>query len=51
MLRKVFISESGQSMAEYALIAALIGVAAITVLTGIGQNIVGKFTQIKDALQ
>lgn len=51
MLRKIFLSESAQSMAEYALIAALIGVAAITVLTGVGQNIVNKFTQIKTALQ
>lgn len=51
MLRRVLLSESAQSMAEYALIAALVGVAAITVLTQVGTNIQNKFAQIRDALQ
>lgn len=51
VLRKMLLGESGQSMAEYALIAALVAVGAIVVLGQIGTNIQGKFTQIKDALQ
>jgi len=38
--------QAGVTMIEYALIAALIGVAAITALTTLGGNISGKFTTI-----
>lgn len=38
--------QAGVTMIEYALIAALIGVAAITALTTLGGNISTKFTTI-----
>jgi pilus assembly protein Flp/PilA len=38
--------QSGVTMIEYALIAALVGVAAITALTTLGGNISTKFTGI-----
>jgi len=44
-------SERAQSLVEYALILALIAVVAITMLTGIGQKILQKLTDISNALQ
>lgn len=44
-------SEKGQGLVEYALILALIAVVAIAMLTGIGQKIVQKLTEIANALQ
>jgi len=38
--------QAGVTMIEYALIAALVGVAAITALTTLGSNISTKFTGI-----
>jgi pilus assembly protein Flp/PilA len=38
--------QAGVTMIEYALIAALVGVAAITALTTLGGNITTKFTGI-----
>lgn len=38
--------QSGVTMIEYALIAALVGVAAITALTTLGGNINTKFTSV-----
>ena len=38
--------QSGVTMIEYALIAALVGVAAILTLTTLGTNISTKFTSI-----
>lgn len=43
--------EEGATMIEYALIAALISVVAITALTGVGQQLVAKLTDILNALQ
>jgi len=42
--------ESGQGMAEYGLIVALIAVVVIAALTLMGQRINSKFTDINDAL-
>lgn len=42
--------QSGVTMIEYALIAALISIAAITMLTPIGGAILTKLTAVKDAL-
>lgn len=42
--------EEGATMIEYALIAALISVAAITVLSPIGQKILAVFTDVLNAL-
>jgi pilus assembly protein Flp/PilA len=38
--------EHGQSMIEYGLIAALIAVAAVVALTGLGHSLAGMFTNI-----
>lgn len=43
--------EEGQGLVEYALILALIAVVAILTLTGLGQKIVQKLTNISNALQ
>ena len=42
--------DRGQSLGEYALILALVGLAAIIGLTGLGQSIVDKFKDLKDKL-
>lgn len=42
--------ESGQSMIEYALIAALIGVVAVTFMSNIGTAINSKFSTIASQL-
>ena len=42
--------EEGQGMVEYALILALIAIAAITILPSIGEKILGIFTDVDDAL-
>ena len=43
-------SQKGVTMIEYALIAALIAVVAVTALTDVGTALVAKFTAIKNAL-
>ncbi|MGI8553037.1 MAG: Flp family type IVb pilin [Dehalococcoidia bacterium] len=43
-------SESGQGLAEYGLILALIAVVAIAALTGLGAAIVTKLQQVTNAL-
>ena len=50
MLKRLFKEEKGQDMVEYALLAALIAVVAITILTTLGGKIVAVFTTISDAL-
>jgi pilus assembly protein Flp/PilA len=44
-------SQQGVTMIEYALIAALIAVAAIAALTLIGTDLTAKFTAIGNALK
>ena len=43
-------TESGQGLAEYGLILALVAVVAITALTGLGAAIVTKLGQVTNAL-
>lgn len=43
-------SQSGVTMIEYALIAALVAIVAILALTDLGTTIADKFTTIKDAV-
>jgi pilus assembly protein Flp/PilA len=43
--------EEGATMIEYALIAALVAVAAIAVLTTLGTDITAKFQAVVDALK
>lgn len=47
---KVAKSQKGVTMIEYALIAALIAVVAVTTLTDVGTALVAKFTAVKNAL-
>ncbi len=47
---RVLQDDRGQSLGEYALILALVGLAAIIGLTGLGQSIVAKFKDMKDKL-
>jgi pilus assembly protein Flp/PilA len=51
-IRSRFVSdeESGQGLAEYALILALVAVVAIAALTGLGAAIVTKLGQVTNAL-
>jgi pilus assembly protein Flp/PilA len=42
--------ESGATAIEYGLIAAGISVAIITVVTGVGKQLVGTFTKVETAL-
>jgi Flp pilus assembly pilin Flp len=42
--------DEGQALVEYTLILALVSIVAITVLTGIGKNIVTKLTEVEKAL-
>ncbi|MCL6638085.1 MAG: Flp family type IVb pilin [Firmicutes bacterium] len=48
--KKFWCDESGQGMAEYGLILALIAVVVIGTLTAIGTNINAKFQSISTAL-
>jgi pilus assembly protein Flp/PilA len=41
--------ESGQDLIEYALVAALIGFASVTALTGLATAISTEFTKIEGA--
>jgi pilus assembly protein Flp/PilA len=53
-MTKLFIktmhSQKGVTMIEYALIAALIAVVAVTTLTDVGTALISKFTAVKNAL-
>ncbi|MGB9866551.1 MAG: Flp family type IVb pilin [Bacillota bacterium] len=51
MVKRLLRGQEGQSLTEYALILALIAVVAISVLTGVGQKIVQKLTNVSNALQ
>ena len=50
LLKDLRTDERGVTMVEYALIAGLISVVAITLLTGMGTSIVNIFTSINNAL-
>jgi pilus assembly protein Flp/PilA len=51
IFKRFFADESGATAIEYGLIAAGISIAIITVVSGLGSNLNGKFTTIKNALQ
>ena len=51
MMNWIANEEEGQGMVEYALILALIAIAAISILPNIGQKILGIFTDVDDALE
>ena len=47
---KLIKDESGVTAIEYGLIAALIAVAAVTVMTTVGTNLSGTFSQVAASL-
>ena len=50
LFRSLQEEEEGQTMVEYALILALVSIAAIAVLTPLGTAISGVFTSVTGAL-
>jgi pilus assembly protein Flp/PilA len=50
LLKDLRTDERGVTMIEYALIAGLISVVAITLLTGMGTSVKNIFTSINNAL-
>lgn len=42
--------EEGQAMVEYALILVLVSIAGIAMLTAIGVDVLGVFTDVENAL-
>ncbi|MGE5422835.1 MAG: Flp family type IVb pilin [Ignavibacteriales bacterium] len=51
MLKRLVSEEEGQGMAEYGLILALIAIAVIAAVSGIGDQLMAKFTEVSTALQ
>ena len=51
MMNWIANEEEGQGMVEYALILALIAIAAISILPSIGEKILGIFTKANGALE
>lgn len=50
MLKAFLTDESGATMIEYGLIAAMISIAAISILTLVGDGLVGIFQKVSDVL-
>lgn len=50
LLRRLFHEDSGQDLIEYALIAALIALAAITAMKGLTNKINSEFNTIGNSL-
>jgi len=50
-IRKLVRSEEGATAIEYGLIAALIAVAAITAMQGLGSSLNSTFTNVSTAMQ
>ena len=51
MLKKFFKNEQGATAIEYGLIAALIAVAAIAAMTGVGTNLSGTFNKVNNKMK
>ena len=50
-INKLFRDEAGATAIEYGLIAALIAVAAITAMTGLGKQLTSTFEKTSSAMQ
>ena len=50
ILRKILRAEKGATAIEYGLIAALIAVAAITAISGVGNQLNQTLTKSKDSM-
>jgi pilus assembly protein Flp/PilA len=51
LIREYVRNEKGATAIEYGLIAALIAIAAVTVMGTVGTNLTGKFQTIADNLK
>jgi pilus assembly protein Flp/PilA len=51
IVRKLFKDENGATAIEYGLIAALIAVAAITAMTGLGKNLGNTFNKVSNSVK
>lgn len=51
MFRKLIKNEEGATAIEYGLIAALIAVAAITAMGGIGKELTNTFTNVSNTMK
>ena len=49
-IRKIFKDKKGATAIEYGLIAALIAVAAITAMQGLGSSLNQTFTNVSEAM-
>ena len=50
-IRKIFSDKKGATAIEYGLIAALIAVAAITAMQGLGSSLNSTFTNVSNAMK
>lgn len=50
LVKRLWKEEEGQGMVEYGLIIALVSIAAIIVLTGLGTTLSTKFGEVKTEL-
>lgn len=50
LLRTLANDESGQNLIEYALVAGLVGLAAVTAMTGLGTSIKTAFNSVASQL-
>lgn len=50
LMNKFMRDESGATMVEYAILVALISIAAIVIITAVGQQVKAAFQEVKDAL-
>ena len=51
LIREYVRNEKGATAIEYGLIAALIAIAAVTVMGTVGTNLTGKFQTVADNLK
>ena len=51
LIREYVRNEKGATAIEYGLIAALIAIAAVTVMGTVGTNLTGKFQTVADHLK
>lgn len=51
MIKKIFTNKKGATAIEYGLIAALIAVAAISAMQGLGSNLTSTFNTVSNKLK
>jgi pilus assembly protein Flp/PilA len=50
LLNNLMVEESGQDLIEYALVAALVGLGAVTAMNGLATNIGTAFSKVGSSL-